>query len=133
MRRSCGPSTQRSRCGPRDRRCCAVFRWVDQMSTETPARDDRAFFGHPRGLGYLVFAESWERFSFYGMLALLALYLSKQLLLPGHVENVAGFGPFRAVLQASFGAYTPLAVASAIAGLYGAMVYLTPLIGGLIA
>ena len=33
---------------------------------------DRAFLGHPRGLAYLAFAELWERFSYYGMTALLA-------------------------------------------------------------
>jgi POT family proton-dependent oligopeptide transporter len=103
------------------------------MTTETRTGADRAFFGHPRGLGYLVFAEAWERFSYYGMLALLALYISKQLLLPGHVENVVGFGAFRAFLSGVYGANTPLAIASAVAGLYGAAVYVTPLVGGFIA
>jgi dipeptide/tripeptide permease len=103
------------------------------MSTQTTAQADRAFFGHPRGLGFLVFAEAWERFSYYGMLALLALYVSKQLLLPGHVENVAGFEAFRGFLSSVYGANTNLAVASAIAGLYGAAVYVTPLAGGFIA
>lgn len=36
--------------------------------------DDRAFFGHPKGLAYLAFTEAWERFSFYGMTALLLLH-----------------------------------------------------------
>jgi POT family proton-dependent oligopeptide transporter len=103
------------------------------MSTETTAQSDRAFFGHPRGLGFLIFAEAWERFSYYGMLALLALYMSKQLLLPGHAEHVAGFEPFRAFLSSIYGANTTLAVATAVAGLYGAGVYLTPLVGGFIA
>jgi len=49
------------------------------------------FFGHPRGLWYLAFTEAWERFSFYGMQSLLVLYMSKYLLLPGHVEYVVGF------------------------------------------
>ena len=39
------------------------------------ARDDRSFFGHPKGLGLLFAAEMWERFSFYGMRGLLVLYL----------------------------------------------------------
>ena len=54
------------------------------------AADDRAFLGHPRGLGYLAFTEAWERFSYYGMQALLVLYMTKHLLLPGQVETVAG-------------------------------------------
>ena len=56
---------------------------------------DRAFFGHPKGLAYLAFTEAWERFSYYGMSALLVLYMVNQLLLPGHVEHVVGFPAFR--------------------------------------
>ncbi|HEX5378499.1 MAG TPA: MFS transporter, partial [Phenylobacterium sp.] len=69
----------------------------------TAAADDRAFLGHPKALGYLAFAEGWERFSFYGMQALLVLYMTKQLLLPGHVENVAGFPAFRALIESAYG------------------------------
>ena len=36
---------------------------------------DSSFLGHPQGLLYLFFAELWERFSFYGMRALLTLYM----------------------------------------------------------
>ena len=63
------------------------------------ADDDRAFVGHPVGLAYLAFMEAFERFSFYGMQALLVLYMTRQLLLPGHVENIAGFPTFRAVVE----------------------------------
>ena len=43
----------------------------------TPTFDssDRSFLGHPKGLGYLAFTEAWERFSFYGMQALLVLFI----------------------------------------------------------
>ena len=37
--------------------------------------EDRSFFGHPRGLGYIAFTEAWERFSYYGMQSLLVLYM----------------------------------------------------------
>ncbi|HEY1606897.1 MAG TPA: oligopeptide:H+ symporter [Allosphingosinicella sp.] len=94
---------------------------------------DRAFLGHPKGLGYLAVAEGFERFSYYGMQALLVLYMTKQLLLPGHVEHVAGFGTFRAVLEWIWGPMSPLALASSIFGLYAGLVYLTPLAGGFIA
>ncbi|MEA3061639.1 MAG: proton-dependent oligopeptide transporter, family [Sphingomonadales bacterium] len=94
---------------------------------------DRAFLGHPKGLGYLAFAEGFERFSYYGMQALLVLYMTKQLLLPGHVENVAGFKPFRAAIEWAYGPLTPLALASAIFGLYAGLVYLTPIAGGVVA
>jgi POT family proton-dependent oligopeptide transporter len=41
---------------------------------------DRRFFGHPRGLSTLFFTEMWERFSYYGMRAILTLYMTKALL-----------------------------------------------------
>jgi POT family proton-dependent oligopeptide transporter len=96
-------------------------------------RSDTAFLGHPKGLGYLAFAEGWERFSYYGMQALLVLYMTQQLLLPGHIENIAGFGPFRAAIEGLYGPLSPQALASAIFGFYAGLVYLTPIAGGLIA
>ena len=97
------------------------------------AERPRTFFGEPPALAYLAFTEAWERFSYYGMTALLTLYMTKALLLPGHVEHIAGFAALRGVLQGLFGAATPLAMASQIFGLYTALVYFTPLLGGLIA
>lgn len=91
--------------------------------------EDRRFLGPPIGLGYLAFTEAWERFSFYGMQALLVLYMTKELLLPGHVENVALFKPFSAL----FGGIEGQALASAIFGTYAASVYLTPILGGFLA
>ena len=96
-------------------------------------RSDVAFLGHPKGLGYLAFAEGWERFSYYGMQALLVLYMTHQLLLPGHVENVAFFEPFRSVVEGIFGTLSPLALATTIGGLYSGLVYLTPILGGILA
>jgi proton-dependent oligopeptide transporter, POT family len=96
-------------------------------------RSDRAFLGHPRGLGYLSFAEAWERFSYYGMATLLALYGAQQLFQPGHIERIWGFPPFRHMLEEMFGPLTPLTMGGAIAGLYGGLVYLTPIAGGAIA
>jgi POT family proton-dependent oligopeptide transporter len=96
-------------------------------------RSDIAFLGHPKGLGYLAFAEGWERFSYYGMQALLVLYMTQRLLLPGHIENIAGFAPFRAAIEALYGPLSPLALASAIYGFYAGLVYLTPILGGMIA
>lgn len=92
---------------------------------------DRAFLGHPKGLGYLAFTEAWERFSFYGMQALLVLYMVNELLLPGHVENIALFDAFRAIPLYSGLDGQPLA--SAIFGTYAALVYLTPIFGGYLA
>ena len=95
--------------------------------------EDRSFLGHPRGLGYIAFAEAWERFSYYGMQALLVLYMVNRLLHPGHIEHVAGFGPFRQLIENFRGPLSVQALASTIFGLYTGLVYLTPIIGGLIA
>jgi len=68
----------------------------------------KTFLGHPRGLVVLFFTEMWERFSFYGMRAMLTLYLIQHFL----------FGPEEA---------------QGIYAAYAALVYLMPVIGGLIA
>ena len=95
---------------------------------------DHSFLGHPRGLAYLAFTEAWERFSYYGMQTLLVLYMAHQLLLPGHVEHIAGFTAFRAAVEHAYGGpLSVVALASAIFGLYTGLVYLTPIAGGLIA
>jgi len=95
--------------------------------------NDRSFFGHPRGLGYIAFAEAWERFSYYGMQALLVLYMVNRLLRPGHVEHIAGFVPFRHLIESLRGPLDIQPLASTIFGLYTGLVYLTPIAGGLIA
>lgn len=101
--------------------------------TSLAGKDDRAFLGHPKGLAYLAFTEAWERFSYYGMTALVVLYMVQELLLPGHVENVAGMAGYRAALEAVFGPLSPLALASQTFGFYTGLVYFTPLLGGMIA
>ncbi len=92
----------------------------------------KTWFGHPRGLLFLAFTEVWERFSYYGMTALLALYMIKQLLLPGHAEHVLGLAALRHLFEFR-GSMSDLAFASLIYGWYGGLVYFTPIVGGLIA
>ena len=96
-------------------------------------KEGRSFLGHPIGLGYIAFTEAWERFSYYGMQALLVLYMVNQLLHPGHIERIAGFVPFRSMLESIYGPLSTQALASAIFGLYTGLVYLTPIAGGIIA
>ena len=103
------------------------------MSMTAERSSAESFFGHPKGLFYLAFTEAWERFSYYGMTALLVLYMVNQLLLPGHFEQVAGFTQFRAALESVFGPLSTQALASQVFGLYSGFVYFTPLLGGLIA
>src|SRR5438445_13599511 len=93
------------------------------------------FMGHPKGLFYISFTEAWERFSYYGMTALLALYMSKQLLQPGHIEHVIGMDAARWLLNHTYGhgkALSILGLGSAIYGFYSSTVYLTPIFGGLL-
>jgi POT family proton-dependent oligopeptide transporter len=98
-----------------------------------PAARPKTFLGHPVGLAWLTVCEFWERFSFYGMQNLLALYLTGMLLLPGHVEHIIGVGAMRSVLEAVYGAHTPVAMTAGIIGLYTGFVYLTPIAGGWVA
>ena len=98
------------------------------------ARAERqTLFGHPRGLFYLAFTEAWERFSYYGMTALVVLYMVNQLLVPGHVEHIAGFESLRAAIESVVGPLSTRALASQIFGVYAGFVYFTPLLGGIIA
>ncbi len=90
---------------------------VDTPTADSPAEpdithvnpaDEKTWFGHPRQLARLFSTEMWERFGFYGMRALLTLYLTQHFL----------FGD-----RAATGLY----------GGYTALVYLTPLVGGYLA
>src|SRR5581483_2139628 len=105
---------------------------MSRETTSTPVRSP-TFLGHPKGLLYLAFTEAWERFSYYGMTALVVLFMVNQLLLPGHVEHIGGFHQFRATLESFFGPLSTQALASQIFGLYSGFVYFTPLLGGMIA
>ncbi len=93
-------------------------------------RHDRAFLGHPKGLGYLGFTEACERFSYYSMQTLLTLYMVNYLLLAGHIEKVTGLAWLRAWHYPGLDGQ-PLS--SAIFGDYTSLVYLMPILGGIIA
>ena len=103
---------------------------ADQISHAKPFRD---LFGHPRGLTFLFATEMWERFSYYGMRALLVLYMVKYLLSPGRAEGVIGLDALRACSKAMLGPLGTQPFASQIYGFYTGLVYLTPIFGGLIA
>jgi len=103
------------------------------------------FGAHPKLLWIFASAEVWERFSYYGMRALLVLYLSKVLLLHENMGDVAGLSG----LAKACGAKDVLkeegsiafeerekavqAFASQLYGIYTSLVYLTPLAGGILA
>src|SRR3954466_1878873 len=73
-------------------------------------------FGHPKGLTVLFATETWERFSYFGMSALLVLYLVKYVLAPGQSEHVIGYGAVKATLESLFGPLGPQPLASQIVG-----------------
>ncbi|MGF1508195.1 MAG: peptide MFS transporter [Myxococcota bacterium] len=79
------------------------------MTAAAELREERTLFGHPTGLFTLFFAEMWERFSYYGMRALLVFYMIKGFL---KYQDTQAY--------AVYGAYT-------------ALVYATPFIGGMLA
>jgi POT family proton-dependent oligopeptide transporter len=98
-------------------------------------RSQKTLLGQPAGLFVLFFTEMWERFSYYGMRALLVLYMVDYLLknVRAGTVHVLGYGPLERGIQAIFGPQNIQPMASQIYGIYTALVYLTPLLGGMIA
>ncbi|OYO08778.1 MFS transporter [Enemella evansiae] len=84
----------------------------ESLDSVVPA-SKRGFFGHPWGLANLAGVEMWERFSFYGMQAILAFYI------------------YYSVQQGGLG--LPEAAATSIVGAYGGTVYLSAIIGAWVA
>src|SRR5450755_2078819 len=112
----------------------AMFgRGIDKRMTDLKPGAGADRFGHPRALTYLFATEMWERFSYYGMRALLVLYMVKYLLAPQHSEQVLGLASFRHALEFVFGPLALQPLASQIYGFYTGLVYLTPIFGGLLA
>src|SRR6516225_343114 len=101
------------------------------LRSQSGARKE--IFGHPRGLAYLFTTEMWERFSYYGMRALLVLYMIKYLFTPKSSAEVLGLASFKHGLEFVFGPLAPQPLASQIYGFYTGLVYLTPIFGGLVA
>ena len=67
-----------------------------------PPAQGKDLFGHPQGLTFLFGTEMWERFSYYGMRALLMLYLVKYLLLPDHIGQVIGLSAMKNGFEVAF-------------------------------
>lgn len=82
------------------------------LDKQVIASEEPQMFGHPKGLFYLFFAELWERFSFYGMRALLTLYMVNEI--------------FKAIAERDTA--TAIVYAS-----YGSLVYASTVIGGQIS
>lgn len=104
---------------------------VEPRGAATPARS--GFFGHPRGLAYLVAVEGFWAFGYFGLQMLLTLYMTRQLLTPGHEAHVLGFAQFRALLQGGGPPLGPVEIASQTYGLFSSASYALPLLGAFIA
>src|SRR5215468_173173 len=115
----------------RQQRRIMAFSTAEQRRRTRKAANE--LFGHPRGLTFLFATEMWERFSYYGMRALLVLYMVKYLLHPEHADNVIGLAALRHGLEAISGPLETQPFSSHIYGFYTALVYLTPLFGGILA
>lgn len=107
------------------------------MSTDAlhaaPARTAKTFLGHPRGLFFLFSTELWERYAYYGMVAILVLYMQKHLFQPGHAEHVLGYGPMKRGLEWIYGPLSAQAMASHVYGVYILLSYAAPTLGGIVA
>ena len=83
------------------------------VDTRVEPQPDRALFGHPRGLANLFGVEMWERFSFYGMQGILTIY------------------PYYTATDGRLG--LSKGTATSIVGAYGGLVYLSTIVGALVA
>jgi POT family proton-dependent oligopeptide transporter len=94
----------------------------------------KEYFGHPVGLFVLFLTEMWERFSYYGMRALLVIYMATYLFKdPERAKSILGYPALEGVITHLFGALTAQQMSSQIYGLYTSLVYLTPIFGGYLA
>ena len=75
----------------------------------------------------------WERFSYYGMRALLVLYMLKHLFASQQTGEIFGLAGFQSALESVFGPLAPQPLASQVYGFYTGLVYLTPILGGMLA
>ncbi len=104
-----------------------------------PPEKQKQIMGHPVGLFVLFFTEMWERFSFYGMRALLILYMTKFLILEAEKgKELLGYSFIKSIVlgllgNANSSEVTVQMISSQIYGLYVGMVYFTPLFGGILA
>jgi len=99
---------------------------VRTSAATSAAPAQSGFFGHPRGLSTLFFTEMWERFSYYGMRALLILFMTTETT---HVITGSG----GVVLRENPGMGLDVGTAAAIYGLYTSLVYIMALPGGWVA
>jgi len=84
-------------------------------------------------LAYLIAVEGFWAFGYFGLQAILTLYMTRDLLLPGHVEHVLGFAAYRHVLEGGGRPMPALEIASQTYGLLTSVAYALPLVGAVVA
>src|SRR5688500_460210 len=134
-----GGSSDRLRCN-----VAAMTRSPEDLGLERPVplTTFERRFGHPPGLVILFFTEMWERFSYYGMRGLLKLYMVNYLFVTlrqakqGNTQEMIEGSPDSVIGWTTIRGWLPEATAeqaSLLYGTYTALVYLTPLFGGILA
>ncbi len=103
--------------------------------------NEKTWLGHPRGLAVLFATEMWERFSYYGMRALLIMYMTDYLFINAEKgQAVLGYETLKAMVTWIIRSTTTIQgdvtiqmLSSQFYGLYTGFVYLTPFFGGILA
>src|SRR5258708_32779580 len=114
---------------PRVRRRSLITEATVRQSPPLPGSTAPAeFLGHPRGLSFLFATEMWERFSYYGMRALLVLYMVKYVLAPDTAGQGIALAALKRALEAVLGPLDVQPLASNIYVLYTGLVHLTPVL-----
>lgn len=106
---------------------------IGRISVSAVRERGANLWGHPSGLIVLFATETCERFAYYGMNALLVLYMVQHLLLPSRAESIIGYAAVKSALEMLFGPLAPQPLASQLFGFFTGFAYLAPILGGLLA
>lgn len=109
---------------------------LSSPSLATERKNQNALYGHPKGLWVLVLTEGWIAFSFYGMVSLLVLYMSKEIFSDSfslHPSEIMGISPLLSLMNALYHPVGAVAMASAVMGIFLAGTYIGPLCGSILA
>ena len=131
-----GPSVKPSVLDDAWERARGYLRRLMETREGPTQKKEMELFGHPIGLSYLFTTEMWERFSYYGMRAILVLSLANYLLLRPTAESLMGYESLKHFFEMIYNggrSLPPKQLASLIYGNYTSFVYLTPIFGGILA
>lgn len=107
-----------------------------RVSLNNSLKNNNELYGHPKGLWVLVLTEGWIAFSFYGMVSLLVLYMSKEIFsVPFSLfqNNIIAISPLLSLIDGFYHPVGAVAMASAVMGVFLAGTYIGPLCGSILA